>query len=193
MSPKLVAGGEASPAVDVWAVVCAVAEMLSGKSVWEVSPECDVGGLFVGLVWGESPKVDVFEVGKLGQVDIFLDGKDFISKCFIKDSSKRWTAEMLLDHPFVSGVGDLEKDELSVSPRDPFEFFRLEYCGRSCLDQVGFSGMEFGEHSSLDPFGVESGFEFSEEYWSSGCDRVLEMACDVVPDWLNSDGWIDVR
>ncbi|XP_020963870.1 calcium/calmodulin-dependent protein kinase type 1D-like [Arachis ipaensis] len=26
---------------------------------------------------------------------------DFLEKCFMKDPSKRWTAEMLLDHPFL--------------------------------------------------------------------------------------------
>ncbi|KAL9241571.1 hypothetical protein vseg_015670 [Gypsophila vaccaria] len=186
MSPELVARGEVSPAVDVWAVGCIVAEMLTGKSVWGVSSECDVAALICRIGVGkESPKV---------ASDIGLDGRDFISKCFIRDPRKRWTVRMLLDHPFITGFEDGDEDkEVSVSPRDPFEFSGLEYLGYSSLDLDGCSGFEFVERSSVDMFGDELDFELSEECWSSGRDRVREMAGDVVPDWPDSDEWIDVR
>ncbi|KAB1202704.1 hypothetical protein CJ030_MR8G022756 [Morella rubra] len=29
------------------------------------------------------------------------DGKDFLSKCFARDSTESWTPQMLLDHPFI--------------------------------------------------------------------------------------------
>ncbi|KAK9713538.1 hypothetical protein RND81_06G034000 [Saponaria officinalis] len=184
MSPELVAGGELLPAVDVWAVGCAVVEMFTGRSVWEVSPECDVSSLIFRIGVGkESPQVPL---------DICLDGKDFISKCFIKDPSKRWTVRMLLDHPFISGFDDVDQ-EVSVSPRDPFEFSDLEFSGQLSFDQVGFSGFDFVEQSSLDMFEDELGFGLSEECWRLGHDRVWEMAGDVEPDWSNSDGWINVR
>lgn len=28
-------------------------------------------------------------------------GKDFLDKCLVKDPNKRWTAHMLLNHPFI--------------------------------------------------------------------------------------------
>ncbi|MFQ6645086.1 hypothetical protein Gotur_020462, partial [Gossypium turneri] len=31
------------------------------------------------------------------------EGKDFLVKCFSRDPNKRWTAEMLLQHPFMAG------------------------------------------------------------------------------------------
>ena len=51
-----------------------------------------------------------------------------MSKCFVKDPKKRWTAEMLLNHPFIAvdlDPDDLEEtdihlktEDVSTSPRD---------------------------------------------------------------------------
>ncbi|KAG5411873.1 hypothetical protein IGI04_008192 [Brassica rapa subsp. trilocularis] len=58
-------------------------------------------------------------------------GRDFLSKCFVKDPKKRWTAEMLLNHPFIAvdlDPDDLEEtdihlktEDVSTSPRCPFD------------------------------------------------------------------------
>ncbi|CAA2946974.1 Hypothetical predicted protein [Olea europaea subsp. europaea] len=58
-------------------------------------------------------------------------GKDFLGKCFANDPSKRWTAEMLLNHPFVDDQDfdntvtlkeRHDEDKASTSPRCPFGF-----------------------------------------------------------------------
>ncbi|PON43007.1 hypothetical protein PanWU01x14_277790 [Parasponia andersonii] len=58
----------------------------------------------------------------------------FLSKCFVKDPWRRWTAEMLLNHAFVGGDDDdddggsddtvllEEANRISASPRCPFDF-----------------------------------------------------------------------
>uniref|UniRef100_J3LCB1 Protein kinase domain-containing protein n=1 Tax=Oryza brachyantha TaxID=4533 RepID=J3LCB1_ORYBR len=32
------------------------------------------------------------------------EGKDFLARCLVRDPAKRWTAEQLLEHPFVSSA-----------------------------------------------------------------------------------------
>ncbi|KAF6152106.1 hypothetical protein GIB67_031428 [Kingdonia uniflora] len=44
------------------------------------------------------------------------DGKDFLIRCFTRDPMTRWTAEMLLNHPFVILV------DSDASPRSAFDF-----------------------------------------------------------------------
>ncbi|KAL2525008.1 mitogen-activated protein kinase kinase kinase 19 [Abeliophyllum distichum] len=108
MSPEMVVGGEQGPPADIWALGCAVAEMVTGTPAWRCS---DLAAL---LGEEEVPEVP----GNLSG-----EGKDFLEKCFVKDPSKRWTADMLLNHPFVADqdFGDTE-NITSTSPRCPFDF-----------------------------------------------------------------------
>jgi len=50
------------------------------------------------------------------------DGKDFLRKCFAIDPSERWTAEMLLNHPFVSKPVYGTTPDPPVSPKSPWDF-----------------------------------------------------------------------
>lgn len=40
------------------------------------------------------------ELPKIPQ-ELSQQGKDFLGKCLVKDPNKRWTAHMLLNHPFI--------------------------------------------------------------------------------------------
>ncbi|XP_074308777.1 mitogen-activated protein kinase kinase kinase 20-like [Silene latifolia] len=175
MSPEILAGGKVTAAADVWAVGCAVAEMVSGLPVWEYSPENDVSGLMYRIgVLGECPKIPE---------SLCDEGRDFLSKCFLKDPKERWTASMLLDHPFISGC-DGDNDGLiekpSVSPKCPFEF----------------PDWESVEQSSFGSGSVES-FDFQESdisSWSSISSRFdEELVSERVPDWSELTGWITIR
>ncbi|KAK1440709.1 hypothetical protein QVD17_06540 [Tagetes erecta] len=107
MAPETVTGGEQGPESDIWAVGCLVSEMITGKPVWNCS---DIGSLLMKI--GLSDDVpDVPE--KLSDA-----GKDFIRQCFVKEKSKRWTADRLLNHPFIVGNEEI----LTSSPRNPFDF-----------------------------------------------------------------------
>ncbi|KAK6128687.1 hypothetical protein DH2020_037575 [Rehmannia glutinosa] len=100
------------PAADIWALGCVAAEMLTGSPAWRCS---DVASLLMKIGVGD----ELPEIPK----NLSSDGKDFLGKCFVKDPSKRWTAEMLLNHPFICDQ-DFE-DEIntaSTSPRCPFDF-----------------------------------------------------------------------
>nr|GMC97130.1 mitogen-activated protein kinase kinase kinase NPK1-like [Ipomoea batatas] len=170
MSPEMVAGGEQGTAADIWALGCAVAEMVTGAPAWKCS---DAAGLLMRIGVGEEvPEIP----GKLSE-----EGKDFLGKCFVKDPRTRWTAEMLLSHPFVADHDD--DDEISspsISPRCPFDFqdwvSEAELL-ESCLTIL----------PSPDP-------EFSRSK-SPPAERLRGLVSDdPLPIWSeNGDGWISVR
>ncbi|KAI3669814.1 hypothetical protein L6452_41234 [Arctium lappa] len=164
LAPETVAGGEQESAADIWALGCLVTEMITGNPVWKFS---DVGGLLMKIgVGAEIPEIPA----KLSD-----DGKDFIGKCFLKDPKTRWTAEMLLDHPFINTVTFKGEAENQISPRDPFDFPDWE-----------------SEQSSP---------EF--DYWvvGEGCGspaiapsaRLGQLLTDLKPDWSVSNSWVKVR
>ena len=171
MSPEIIAGGKIESPADIWALGCAVVEMVSSKSVWELSPENDVSGLLYRIgVSGESPKIPE---------NLCSEGKDFLEKCFVKNPNERWTAHMLLDHPFISGLFDDDEQEgevsVSPSPRCPFEF--PDWQSNLDSDSVSVSVSSFG---------------FSNASWVS---RQLEqeLICNEMPEWNSSDSWVTIR
>ncbi|CAN4082916.1 unnamed protein product [Withania somnifera] len=119
MSPEMVTAGEQGTPADIWALGCVTAEMAAGVPVWGHS---DLTKLLMKIgVGDELPELPM----KLSEA-----AKDFLKKCFIKDPRRRWTAEMLLNHPFVVDEDDTVtlNDERcncgspSTSPRCPFDF-----------------------------------------------------------------------
>uniref|UniRef100_A0A1J3FRK5 Serine/threonine-protein kinase BCK1/SLK1/SSP31 n=1 Tax=Noccaea caerulescens TaxID=107243 RepID=A0A1J3FRK5_NOCCA len=170
MAPESVNDNEYGSEADVWALGCAVVEMFSGKTAWSVR----VGSNFMSLllrigVGDELPRIPEA---------LSEEGRDFLSKCFVKDPEKRWTAEMLLNHPFVAvdlDHGDLEDEEegfavqfkteeASTSPRCPFEF----------PDWVSVSS------------GSQTQFDSPEE-------RVTSLSTDLIPEWSVTNNWVTVR
>ncbi|KAF2299991.1 hypothetical protein GH714_006583 [Hevea brasiliensis] len=76
---------------------------------------CDLKPENVLLVPTESvefaPKVsDTYELLKIPS-EISKDGKDFLKGCLVKKATFRFTAEMLLNHPFVSGLDNIKGSE----------------------------------------------------------------------------------
>ncbi|XP_019182871.1 PREDICTED: mitogen-activated protein kinase kinase kinase NPK1-like [Ipomoea nil] len=167
MSPEMVAGGEQGTAADIWALGCAVAEMVTGAPVWKCS---DAVGLLMRIGVGEEvPEIP----GKLSE-----EGKDFLGKCFVKDPRTRWTAEMLLSHPFVADHDDDELSSPSNSPRCPFDFqdwvSEAELL-ESCLTIL----------PSPEP-------EYSRS--KSPAERLPGLVSDNLPIWSeDGDSWISVR
>lgn len=162
MAPETVIGGEQGPESDIWAVGCLVSEMITGKPVWDCS---DIGSLLMKIGVGDDVP-DIPE--KLSDA-----GKDFIGKCFVKEKSKRWTAEMLLDHPFIAG-----DDEVSTSsPRDPFDFPEWE-SDELIATPVWSMGSECCS-------GVEMGV--------SPVRRLRQLVREEGPDWSGTSSWVTVR
>ncbi|KAG5227815.1 Cyclic nucleotide-gated ion channel [Salix suchowensis] len=90
MAPETVANHVQEPPCDIWALGCVVLEMLTGKQAWDVRPD--------------------FTFEELKRKIGFEGCQDFLKRCFVANPMFRFTAEMLLDEPFVSGV-DLDGGE----------------------------------------------------------------------------------
>ncbi|CAI9766173.1 unnamed protein product [Fraxinus pennsylvanica] len=83
---------------DIWAFGCIVLEMLTGKPPWNGE--------------NESNAEDILRKIKEGCVlpnfpnNISKEARDFLKGCFVRKPMFRLTAEMLLNHPFLEGLGD---------------------------------------------------------------------------------------
>ncbi|GAB2282622.1 hypothetical protein Dimus_017161 [Dionaea muscipula] len=190
MSPEVVNGGEAESPADIWSLGCAVVEMITGKPAWRCSPGCDVSALLYRIgTGGETPEIPA---------NLCTEGRDFLRKCFSRDPNERWTARMLLEHPFVSwsnddeSGSDRERDDCDgrpwTSPRCPLDF----------PDWASSEGWSPEYSSSKSGLRVESqgGDELTlSSPWclSSVSGRIQGLVCDHVPDWCDSDEWIRVR
>ncbi|KAJ4976522.1 hypothetical protein NE237_001628 [Protea cynaroides] len=106
MSPESVLRKEQEAPSDIWALGCVVAEMISGKPAWNCEPHMDVEELLSLIGSGRESPETPSEMSK--------EGKDFLKRCFVKPSMFRWTAAMLLHHPFVSEDPDGSKEVKSV-------------------------------------------------------------------------------
>ncbi|EOA19051.1 hypothetical protein CARUB_v10007712mg [Capsella rubella] len=176
MAPECVNHGEFESPADIWALGCSVVEMSSGKTAWcleEGDMMSNVMSLMVRIGSGE-------EVPRI-PVELSEEGKDFVSKCFVKDAAERWTAQMLLDHPFVavdddgeeSGSLSLrcgeEEEKASVSPRNPFDFPGWNSVQSPVNETVTFRSLV-----------------------SSPEERISGLVSEM-PDWSVSCDWVNVR
>ncbi|XP_050369623.1 mitogen-activated protein kinase kinase kinase 20-like [Argentina anserina] len=179
MSPESVNEQEFESPVDIWAFGCLVAEMVTGKPVWDHSPGSNMCNLLMRIGGDESPGIPE---------ELSEEGRDFLGKCFLKDQRKRWTAEMLLEHPFVISddtvpLEDVE-DDLFSSPRGPFDF----------PDWVSMISSDISpEFSELEASDFGSGFDSSETSSNPAADRLRRLVADETQEWSVSGSWVTVR
>ncbi|KAK7309209.1 hypothetical protein RJT34_05749 [Clitoria ternatea] len=111
------------------------------------------------------------------------EGKDFLEKCFVKDPKKRWSAEMLLKHPFIANdnlsVMEANEKSTAMSPTTHFDFPSW--------------GSTVTVTASCSPvFDDWRGRENAHS--NSPADRLRRLATDERPvNWLESDDWMSVR
>ncbi|XP_067092393.1 mitogen-activated protein kinase kinase kinase 4 isoform X2 [Osmerus mordax] len=100
MAPEVItrAKGEGhGRAADIWSLGCVLIEMVTGKRPWHEYEHNFQIMYKVGM--GHKPPIP----DKLSR-----EGKDFLSHCLESEPKRRWTASMLLDHPFVKVCTDEE-------------------------------------------------------------------------------------
>ncbi|RZC28430.1 Mitogen-activated protein kinase kinase kinase 17 [Glycine soja] len=176
MSPESVNDNEYESPADIWALGCAVVEMLTGKPAWDVRGS-NIWSLLIRIGVGE-------ELPKIPE-ELSEEGKDFLLKCFVKDPMKRWSAEMLLHHPFVNNetVSFHKVNEPlplpSPSPRTHFDLTHWASTVTTWLpsspDSDEWRMAEFGSSCSPE-------------------NRFRRLLTDQTPaNWSESDGWTSVR
>ncbi|XP_039123520.1 mitogen-activated protein kinase kinase kinase 18-like [Dioscorea cayenensis subsp. rotundata] len=103
MAPEVARGEEQGPAADVWALGCTMIEMATGRRPW---PE-EVSDPLVVLN-------RIAFSSDLPEIPAWLsdDAKDFLSKCLVRECGKRWSAEELIQHPFVSS-GEVQEKKMN--------------------------------------------------------------------------------
>ncbi|KAH0697484.1 hypothetical protein KY290_015352 [Solanum tuberosum] len=187
MSPEMVTAGELDTPADIWALGCVIAEMATGVPVWGYS---DLAQLLMKIgVGDELPEFPT----KLSE-----EGNDFLEKCFVKDSKKRWTAEMLLKHPFVADEDDTvllneercNSGSLSTSPRCPFDFPDW------VSDDSSESSVTYPITSLPSP-AIQELRNLNGGSWSTTPAERLRalLSGEIRPesDWSAADGWVSVR
>ncbi|KAJ8766637.1 hypothetical protein K2173_001157 [Erythroxylum novogranatense] len=90
MSPESVAVGEITPALDIWSLGCIIIEMVTGKRALQSR---DLKDIVRYLVFSN-------EVPSIPE-NMSASGRHFLQKCFVRNPKERWTADMLLNHPYM--------------------------------------------------------------------------------------------
>ena len=100
MAPECLIECVQEPPSDIWALGCVVCEMLTGKSPWDRGKEFNKRDLF-NLIADERELPEI-------PTGVSSQAKDFLKACLVKKYMYRFTAEMLMDHPFLDGLADEE-------------------------------------------------------------------------------------
>ncbi|XP_018621728.2 mitogen-activated protein kinase kinase kinase 4 isoform X3 [Scleropages formosus] len=100
MAPEVItrAKGEGhGRAADIWSLGCVLIEMVTGKRPWHEYEHNFQIMYKVGM--GHKPPIPE---------KLSTEGKDFLCHCLESEPKHRWSASMLLDHPFVKVCTDEE-------------------------------------------------------------------------------------
>ncbi|CAN4086486.1 unnamed protein product [Withania somnifera] len=192
LSPEAVADNVQECPADIWALGCIVLEMLTGKPPWDRKDDMDADDVLRKIGGGhELPKIPS---------NLSKEAKDFLKGCFVRNPRYRWTAEMLLSHPFVDGLSDdegveqpLEVEDINVvdsillvtESDNEFAYFSDDWSYESEDDSLGFWSEEDIEDEMTSYFDEEGLFkvEKSTTVISStidgGSDHIIDPSVEV--------------
>ncbi|XP_038896342.1 mitogen-activated protein kinase kinase kinase 3-like [Benincasa hispida] len=92
ISPESILFGKINTSLDIWSLGCVLIEMIYGKPEWS---DCKTLGQLVKKIVNQMDlPADIPE-------ELSREGRDFLSKCIDQKSEQRWTANMLLKHPYL--------------------------------------------------------------------------------------------
>ncbi|KAK6795601.1 hypothetical protein RDI58_009055 [Solanum bulbocastanum] len=198
LSPEAVADNVQECPADIWALGCIVLEMLTGKPPWDRGDDMDAEDVLRKIGGGkELPKIP----GNLSK-----DAKDFLKGCFVRNPRYRWTAEMLLNHPFVDGLIEdeeveqpLEVEDISVvdsillvtesddefETDDEFAYYSEDWSGASEDDSLGSWSEEDYEDEMTSYFDEEGIFKVEKSITvisstiDGGSDHIIDPSVEV--------------
>ncbi|XP_038885921.1 mitogen-activated protein kinase kinase kinase 17-like [Benincasa hispida] len=101
MSPESLIG-KIKPSLDIWSLGCVLVNMISGKCVWN---DCTTREEVLLKLMFEMKTPNIPE-------ELSFQGKDFLQKCFERNPKERWSADMLLNHPYLVE----EEDSIEMLP-----------------------------------------------------------------------------
>ncbi|KAH7851475.1 hypothetical protein Vadar_012161 [Vaccinium darrowii] len=179
MAPETVSAGEIEPPSDVWGLGCLVAEMVSGAPAWRCTADGDICRLLMRIGAGD----EIPEIPK----NFSEEGKDFLGKCFVKEPTKRWTAEMLLNHPFVVNQ-DVDDDTV------PLDYYSCEAsCSRSPRGPFDFPDWELVRSHCRSFPSPEYPWESNRLWVTTAAERLRRLVTEQLQDWAVLDNWVTVR
>ncbi|PON57560.1 GPCR kinase [Parasponia andersonii] len=158
MAPEVVRRESQGPESDVWSLGCTLIEMVTGKPAWK-----DRGADTLSRI-GFSGELPEFPAG-LSQAS-----RDFLEKCLVRDPTRRWSCDRLLEHPFLASAAP-DSVAANSSPRCVLDWVNSEFDD------------EEGEVEDL-----ESDYQRA----LSARERIGKLASKSGAIW-ESDGWTVVR
>ena len=117
LAPESILSRQYKSHSDIWSLGCTVLQMITGRPPWHCDQNTEICSV-------------MFKIGHTNQVPeiptwVSKEAKDFLSKCLVRDPKARWTANMLLGHPFVTNrvlpnkLTDKIDDLCSADPPKP--------------------------------------------------------------------------
>ncbi|CAA0810121.1 mitogen-activated protein kinase kinase kinase 20 [Striga hermonthica] len=150
LSPEAVMGSEQEAVSDIWALGCVVLRMLTGKEPWEGRDNEEI----LAKIGTES------EIPKIPK-KVSKDARHFLRCCFERKPLYRLTADLLLEHPFLDGLGsddDYEFDE-DCGSVDVFEF------ESDVDDELSCDNINIGSFDSNSDSDSDSDSDSNDEPW----------------------------
>ncbi|KAK9057557.1 hypothetical protein SSX86_022393 [Deinandra increscens subsp. villosa] len=162
MAPEVARGEYQGPESDVWSLGCTVIEMVTGMPAWQDR------GMDTLFQIGYSDDLPEFPA------QISDELCDFLSKCLKRRRSERWSADQLLQHPFLLSCTP-SPSERKWSPRCVFDW----------------SDSNFSDENSSET-GVSNVNSNSGSNSEDAKQRISKLCSDSPANW-ESDGWELVR
>ncbi|MED6143121.1 hypothetical protein PIB30_003831 [Stylosanthes scabra] len=153
---------------DIWSLGCTVIEMATGRYPWAGEVSNPVASVLRIANGDEIPQLPTH---------FSKEGLDFLTRCLERDPQKRFTAEELLHHPFLSRSSrrSCQQRQYAFSPTSVFEVHDFEdTCDVDDDDELESSrGHEkfsirnsFSRHDR--PVGITAWQQEDSTLWSSG-------------------------